>query len=71
MVRVHRRIRREGLPARLLIQVHDELVLEARRECTETAAAVVREEMEGAMPLKVPVRVDLGWGENWLEAKGD
>jgi DNA polymerase-1 len=71
MVRVHRRIQREGLPARLLIQVHDELVLEARRECMETAAAVVREEMEGALPLKVPVRVDLGWGENWLEAKGD
>jgi DNA polymerase-1 len=69
MVRVHRRIREGALPARLLIQVHDELVLEAPRERAEAAAEMVRAEMSAALPLKVPVKVDVAWGDNWLAAK--
>jgi DNA polymerase-1 len=52
-----------------LIQVHDELVLEAPRERAEETAAMVRAEMVGALPLSVPLRVDVAWGDNWLEAK--
>jgi DNA polymerase-1 len=69
MVKIHQKIRRESLPARLLIQVHDELVLEAPRERAEETAAMVRAEMVGALPLSVPLRVDVAWGDNWLEAK--
>ena len=70
MVRIHERFRKEGIPAWILIQVHDELVIEAARDSAEGAAAVVQEEMAGALPLRVPVRVDAAWGENWLETKG-
>jgi DNA polymerase-1 len=70
MVRIHERIRRERLPVRLLIQVHDELVLEAPRELAGETADLVRHEMVSALPLSVPLHVDVAWGENWLEAKG-
>ena len=69
MVRIHQRIRRASLPARLLIQVHDELVLEAPRAQAEETAEMVRAEMTSALPLSVPLRVDVAWGDNWLEAK--
>ena len=69
MVRIHRRIRGESLPLRLLIQVHDELVLEAPRESAGAAAEMVRSEMASAMSLKVPLKVDVAWGDNWLAAK--
>ncbi|HVR72997.1 MAG TPA: DNA polymerase I [Planctomycetota bacterium] len=69
MVRIHRRLHREGLPARLLIQVHDELVLETTRESASAVADMVRAEMMAALPLQVPIKVDVAWGENWLEAK--
>ena len=69
MVRIYQRIRREPLPVRLLIQVHDELVLEAPRNQAEATAEMVRAEMTGALPLSVPLRVDVAWGDNWLEAK--
>ena len=59
---------REDVPARLIMQVHDELVLEVRADATEAVAAGVREHMVGAAELKVPLRVDLGTGANWDEA---
>ncbi|MBI4601388.1 MAG: DNA polymerase I [Planctomycetes bacterium] len=68
MVRVHRRIREGSLPASLLIQVHDELVLEAPRSSAAATAEMVRREMEQALPLAVPVKVDTAWGGDWLEA---
>ena len=70
MVRIHRRLSEEGRQGRLLIQVHDELVLEAPRDEAEDHAAMVRDEMAAALPLDVPVQVDVAWGDNWLEAKG-
>ena len=69
MVRVHARLKKEGLRARLLMQVHDELIA----ECPEAEQAQVRriltEEMEHAAALSVPLTVDAHSGKNWLEAK--
>jgi DNA polymerase-1 len=59
---------REDVPARLIMQVHDELVLEVRSDAVEAVAAGVREHMVKAAELKVPLRVDLGTGANWDEA---
>ena len=59
---------REDVPARLIMQVHDELVLEVRADATDAVAAGVREHMVKAADLKVPLRVDLGTGANWDEA---
>ena len=59
---------REDIPARLIMQVHDELVLEVREDAVAAVSAGVREHMVGAADLKVPLRVDLGTGKNWDEA---
>ncbi|NLW55592.1 MAG: DNA polymerase I [Firmicutes bacterium] len=65
MVRVYERLQREKIPAVLLIQVHDELLVEVEREALPEAAQILREEMERAYELKVPLRVDVKSGENW------
>ncbi len=59
---------REDIPARLIMQVHDELVLEVRADAAEAVAIGVREHMVRAAELKVPLRVDVGTGANWDEA---
>jgi DNA polymerase-1 len=51
------------------LTVHDELLFEARRDAADETAAVVREKMEHAVALKVPLTVDIGIGNNWKEAK--
>lgn len=68
MVRVQDRIKAEKWPARLLLQVHDELVLEVDESAIEEVSQGVKAEMEGAADLCVPIRVDTGWGPNWTEA---
>lgn len=65
MVRVYERLQREKIPGALLIQVHDELLIEVEREALPETAQMLREEMEGAFELKVPLRVDVKSGENW------
>ncbi|MFC4452754.1 DNA polymerase I [Deinococcus sonorensis] len=67
MIRLDREL--EPLGARLLLQVHDELLVEAPSERADEVAAVMREMMEGAMVLKVPLRVEVGTGPNWYDAK--
>jgi DNA polymerase-1 len=52
----------------MLLQVHDELVFEAPVEELDAMRSMVRQLMEGVWPLRVPLRVDMGWGANWLEA---
>jgi len=52
----------------MLLQVHDELLLELPRSELEPTIELVRECMEGAVDLRVPLSVDFGWGANWLEA---
>ncbi|MGA2583988.1 MAG: DNA polymerase I [Tepidisphaeraceae bacterium] len=69
MNRVYRRIRDEGRPSRILLQVHDELVFETPVSAVESESAMIRQEMAGAMQLKVPLKVDIGWGKNWQEVK--
>jgi DNA polymerase-1 len=69
MVNIHRRLKKENRPSRLLLTVHDELVFETPAAEVEREAEVVRQEMVGAMELKVPLKVDVGWGKNWQEGK--
>ncbi|MBV9867665.1 MAG: DNA polymerase I [Abitibacteriaceae bacterium] len=69
MVNVQRRIDRDQLPMKLLLQIHDELVLEAPEAIAREQAAIVCQEMERAMPLRVPLQAECGVGKNWLEAK--
>ena len=69
MVAVFRRLKKEGLQARLLLQVHDELIIEAPEEEAERVSALLKEEMEGAFPLSVRLVADVSQGENWYEAK--
>jgi DNA polymerase-1 len=69
MLNIHRRLKRENRPSRMLLQVHDELVFETPREAVEEEAAMIRAEMVEAMKLKVPLKVEVGWGRNWQEVK--
>ena len=62
---VHRALRDEGLRSRLLLQVHDELVLEVAQGEREALEALVRREMGGAYPLSVPLEVSVGAGQDW------
>ena len=68
MVKIADRLKREGLKAEMLLQVHDELIFNVPLDEVERVKALVREEMEGAVKLSVPLRVDIGVGQNWLEA---
>jgi len=68
MITVHRRLRAGGLAARLLLQVHDELVLEAPASEAAAVGDLVRDAMEHVWPLRVPLRVDVRSGANWAEA---
>jgi DNA polymerase-1 len=68
MIRVHEGLSKEGLDARLLLQVHDELVLEVGEKDLAPVEALVRREMEGAASLKVPLDVEVGHGRSWAEA---
>ncbi|MBA2686791.1 MAG: DNA polymerase I [Gemmatimonadaceae bacterium] len=69
MIRIANRINKEKLAGKMLLQVHDELVFEAPEEELEQLKALVREEMEGAAQLSIPLVVDLGSGANWLQTK--
>jgi DNA polymerase-1 len=69
MVNLHRRMQRENMRSKMLLQVHDELVFETPIEVAETEAAIIREEMSNAMKLSVPIKVEVGWGKNWQDAK--
>ena len=70
MVRVSQRLKRENLRSRLILQVHDELILEAPEDEAETAKKLLIEEMEQACTLAVPLRVDAACGRDWYAAKG-
>lgn len=69
MVRVDERLHKEDLKAKLILQVHDELIVECPEEEKETVARLLTEEMEGAVHLSVPLTAEAHWGINWLEAK--
>jgi DNA polymerase I len=69
MIRIHRRLREEGRGARLVLQVHDELLLEVPEPEVSKVRELVRSEMCGAYELDPPLAVDVGVGDNWAEAK--
>ena len=69
MIRVDERLRREGLKSRLVLQIHDELLVEAARDEVEQVSRIMRQEMEGAAELSVALEVDLHTGETWFDAK--
>jgi DNA polymerase-1 len=68
MLGVGRALRSSSLDCHMLLTVHDELVFEVAQAQVEEASALVRQEMEGAYELSVPLRADIGWGPNWAEA---
>ncbi len=69
MIAIHRRLREEERGARMILQVHDELVFEVPEDEVDAVSALVREEMRGALPLgDVPIVVDVGVADNWLDA---
>jgi len=69
MIDIHRELKGEGHPARMLIQVHDELVFEVPKRDVELEATMIRDKMEHAIPLDVPIVVDIAWGRTWADSK--
>ncbi|MBM3789107.1 MAG: DNA polymerase I, partial [Acidobacteria bacterium] len=69
MIRIQKSLRKNGLSSKILLQVHDELVLEAPEREVEQVQQIVRREMEGAAELAVPLRVDMGVADNWMDMK--
>jgi DNA polymerase-1 len=69
MIDLHRDLPAHGLHTRMILTVHDELLFEAPQDEAEAAAALVRERMEAAVALDVPLDVDVGIGANWMDAK--
>jgi DNA polymerase-1 len=70
MIRLDKTLRERGLGARMILQVHDELLLEAPEDETEEAAKLAKREMEGVAELKIPLKVELKSGPNWAEMSG-
>ncbi len=68
MINIHRRMEAENWQAKMLLQVHDELVFEVPKTELQAFQKMVQHEMENAFSLDVPLVVDLGVGQNWLEA---
>ena len=69
MIRVHRRLTESGLDARLILQVHDELLIESARDCASEAERILREEMEHAVSFSVPMTVEIHTADTWFDAK--
>ena len=69
MVRVHQKLKESGIDARLILQVHDELLIEAHKSVAEEAKRILQEEMEHAVEYAVPLDVDIHIGNSWYEAK--
>lgn len=69
MVKVYNRLKSEGLKAKLILQVHDELIVETPFDETDRVKEILKQEMEGAADLKVPLTVDMSEGASWYDAK--
>ncbi|MEE2772934.1 MAG: DNA polymerase, partial [Bacteroidota bacterium] len=68
MINIHNKLEEEQYKTRMLLQVHDELVFDAHKDELEKVQKMIKTEMENAYKLSVPLEVDLGIGQNWLEA---
>ena len=69
MINVYNRLKKENLDAKLVLQVHDELIVECKIEVKEEVKKVLQEEMENAMKLRIPLKVEVSEATNWFEAK--
>ncbi|MGI5888066.1 MAG: DNA polymerase I [Oscillospiraceae bacterium] len=69
MIRVCDRLAKEKLDAKLILQVHDELIIESSLECSQEAASILKDEMEKVVDLAAPLTVEVGSGKTWYEAK--
>ena len=69
MVRVDNRLINEGLKSKLILQVHDELIVEAHKDEVDKVKQILSEEMQNAMELNVPLKVDMSTGHSWYDAK--
>ena len=67
MINLHAKM--SGMKSLMILQVHDELVFDAHKDELSDLKALVRQEMEHALKLDVPIKVDIGTGDNWLDAK--
>lgn len=70
MINVYNRLRNENLNAKLILQVHDELIIESDISCADTVSEILREEMQNVYEMKVPLAVEVNKGESWYDAKG-
>ncbi|MCF2874929.1 MULTISPECIES: DNA polymerase I [unclassified Tenacibaculum] len=68
MINIHNRFEKENFKSKMLLQVHDELVFDAHKDELEIIQPIIKEEMENAFKMSVPLDVEVGLGENWLEA---
>ena len=68
MIRAANSLEEKGLKSRIVLQIHDELLVEVAPEERREAEKAVKEAMEGACNLKVPLTVSVGWGKNWQQA---
>ena len=68
MINIHKRFKEENFKSKMLLQVHDELVFDAYKEELEIIKPIIKEEMESAFKMSVPLDVEIGIGQNWLEA---
>jgi DNA polymerase-1 len=68
MVNIHQEMAKTGIRSQLIMQVHDELVFEVHKDELEELSSLVESQMKNAIPMKVPIEIDLGTGKNWLAA---
>lgn len=69
MIKVNNRLKAENLDAKLILQIHDELIIEAKAEIAEKVAEILKQEMENAVEMKVPMTVDVKYAKTWYETK--
>jgi DNA polymerase-1 len=69
MINVSNKLKENNLKTKLILQVHDELILEAPLDEVEVSSSILKNEMENAVKLNVPLTVEVNTGKNWYEAK--
>lgn len=68
MINIHQHLEKEKMKSKMILQVHDELVFDASHDELEKLKTMVEEKMRTAIPMSVPVLVDINTGDNWLQA---
>ena len=68
MIKMHKSIKKEGVEAKLILQVHDELILDTPKKEIDTVVGLITDSMMGAANLDVPLEIDIGIGDNWDQA---